>query len=490
MTQAFSSIGESTTLNILFYVSIYNYFREVEPVIDQALRTGNRVRVILGWRGESADAAMAVLRAKNCPVEILPEKFCYLSWASTSLAPSTSSSGKSKPLSGTPQVKWLHSTRRFAVRLADAALHFLRQRDLLSVVRKYMIASRADAIFLGPAHSCGTADQAFRKLAQTEGIPTFCYPVSAYHGKIGAIRARFGNLKSGMIDAQIKVDYDLINRILAFFFPRWIAYEGNSAIFPWNPLVMLAAKINGLLEREVWQKPSPDFDLAFVYSDFSRQLLIDSGYPPEKIRVTGIPLLDRTLRSSNDHAVTQEIYADIGLPENSPFLLFNVEPSAEHHYMGWEEHWRNFEAMMTVARCTPLPVVLSLHPLCHLDDYQFAEDKFSVRIARHHKIYDLYPYCSAVLSFPCSTNVLAEIFDKPLVIYDFQRLAHLESERRDEFRLPGALVGHDPGMVQSLLTSLDLKKQTAPRDATPGSRASACNAMLDIVRTRTLSRVS
>jgi hypothetical protein len=161
-----------------------------------------------------------------------------------------------------------------------------------------------------------------------------------------------------------------------------------------------------------------------------------------KVFIVGHPLLEDVLARASKPETCRSLYADLALSSGESFLLFNVEPSAEHHYCDWEKHWQNFRAMMSIVTKQGLPVVLSLHPLCSFEDYAFAEREFGVRISRRWKIYDLYPHCKFVVSFPCSTNLMAETFCKPLVIYDFFLIAHPNSPRVNEFRLPSVLVGH------------------------------------------------
>ena len=90
-----------------------------------------------------------------------------------------------------------------------------------------------------------------------------------------------------------------------------------------------------------------------------------------------------------------------------------------------------------------VPVVLSLHPLCDAARYDFAEDKYGVFICRDYKIHELYPFCAFSISFPCSTNLLASMFKKPLVIYDFFGLTNTNADSALMHALPGACIAVD-----------------------------------------------
>jgi hypothetical protein len=256
-----------------------------------------------------------------------------------------------------------------------------------------------------------------------------------------------------MSPASLAVDYDALNRVVAWFFPHWTLRRGRQSIFMWDPVRMLAAWSAGLLERNVWQKPSIEMNAVFVFSEFSRQLLVDSAYPMNRVFVVGVPLLDAVIQKASDPSDRAVLYAHLGLRTGDDFVLYNVEPSAEHHYADWDVHWRNFHAMMKAVTSIGMPVVLSLHPLSRLEDYAFAEREYGVKISRERKIYELYPHCRIAVSFACSTNLVAQIFCKPLVIYDFFDMASEHSDRADEFRLPGALVAHSAADIPALLHS-------------------------------------
>jgi len=134
------------------------------------------------------------------------------------------------------------------------------------------------------------------------------------------------------------------------------------------------------------------------------------------------------------------LFAALNINPAGGFILFNVEPSVEHRYADAEAHWERFDGMMRAVTGHGVAVVLSLHPLCDPRDYAFAEQRYGVVLARSHKIYDLYPYCRLAVSYPCSTNVVSELFRKDLVLYDFSGLAAVGSAHASEFRLPWARV--------------------------------------------------
>jgi hypothetical protein len=422
----------SQDMHALFVVSIYNYHREVRPVVEAFRRNGWKVTTAIGWLGRTADEAASDYDAMGCCILKLPADIAYQDAESSHIGKSTMSQRK-------PQQT---DKRRLIRRLVSFALLTLRLLNMRRRVAHFMNELKPHIVFQGPFHSCARFDNGFAREVRRRGVMHCCYPVSAYHGRKPAVMARFNNLALGMLPTLLRADFDLINRFLAWALPDWTQTHNGVTIFMWDPLTMLISRLTGLIERDVWQKPSPDFDAVFVFNYFSQNLLKSNGFPMNKVVVSGIPLLDASVARMADPVARLTMLADLNLDDGEPFLLFNVEPSAEHHYCKWDRHWENFCAMMRLVTALGLPVVLSLHPLCRLEDYLFAEPEFGVRIARTWKIHDLYPACAFVVSFPCSTNLIAEVFDKPLAIYDFFLIAHPDSPRVAEFRLPGALVGH------------------------------------------------
>lgn len=440
----------------LFVVSIHNYHREVQPVVANFVRNGWQVIVAIGWLGQTADDAAEAYAALGCTVERLPDELAY----------------RGEP----PRTATMPATRNLA-KSTEGKLSFGRRMATLGRQLQYMMAVKRwvtlfmnrvqpDVVLSGPFHSLGKFDNAFLLATRRNGLPHCCYPFSPYHGRKNATLARFGNLEGGMLPELLRADYDWLNGLMAKWFPHWTATRAGTTIFMFDPMHMLAGWWTGLMDRDVWQAPSAAFDKVFVFSNYSGDLLAADDFPMDKVVVSGVPLLDAVAARAADPKARRGLQADLGLGETEPFLLFNVEPSAEHHYCDWDRHWQNFRAMIDIVTKQGFPVVLSLHPLCRLEDYLFAEAKYGVRISRNWTIYDLYPYCEFAVSFACSTNLLAEMFDKPLAIYDFFNMAHPDSPRADEFRLRGALVGHSIPEIEANVRQL---AEAAHSRTPPGS---------------------
>ncbi|MFV1852255.1 MAG: hypothetical protein ACMZ66_16325 [Thalassospira sp.] len=407
---------------------------------------GQNVSVLIGWEGPTSLKAVSDYQALGCNVDRVPTEFAYRDTQSVkdmSLSSAPCSADKSKngnPFVGLKRViryaKLIASKSSLLKRSVDAGSRLSSMIKVRRYARQLLEENTPKCLFQGPFHSIGKFDNALYLEAEKLGVSRYCYPVSAYHGRDNVLNARHGNIQAGMLDDKLWCDYDLWNKTLAFLMPSLVRGRKGRSFFIEDPFILLAAIASGTSLEDPWQKPQPGFEKVFVYSSFSAALLDDGTFPMSKVSICGIPLLDSVIENLKDDVKLATVYDHIGVERGEAFILFNVEPSLEHHYAQPDKHWRNFEEMMEVATSFGVPVVLSLHPLCNYEDYKFAEEGFGVSISTKFKIHTLYPLASIVLSFPCSTNIMAEIFARPLVIYDLFGIASKENGRE---RVPVAV---------------------------------------------------
>ena len=105
---------------------------------------------------------------------------------------------------------------------------------------------------------------------------------------------------------------------------------------------IIASRIAGLSDEDGWQKPSVNFDRVFVPTEHSLEFLRQSKYPMERVVLAGMPRMDAVIKSQSDELETQQFFRSIRLPLGAPYIVLNVEPSAEHNYASWDQHWRLF----------------------------------------------------------------------------------------------------------------------------------------------------
>lgn len=468
----------------LFVASAVSYFREMAPVVWHFADNGWQVRVLLGSISPLTTQVIEECKAHGISVDVVPANVGYGSEASE---PEETAGPETVPAAAIPKTpsrfrRWVRAVDR-GVRLSrfvQVPGDWIRMRRIRNYADAYIDSLKPDVVFQGPYHSVGQIDNGIARVCISRVIPRYCLPNSGYlGGKIMGV-GRSVHLQTGMASSMILADYDWVNRLFARFFPEWTCRisDGRKSFY-WDPVFIFSAWMNGLFFDRLWVKPARDLRRVFVFSDYSADLLKADDYPMEKVAVSGQPLLDTVWHRSTDPASGAELFRYLNLAPGTPFLLVNIEPSAEHSYCDWERHWANFDAVMKAVTAHNMRVVLSLHPLCDARRYDFAEEKYGVFICRDYKIHDLYPFCAISISFPCSTNLLASIFGKPLVIFDFFGLTDADDLSRLIHALPGAEIAVTGEELAAIVKRLAAKLLQAVH-VTPPARL-ACDAIRETV---------
>jgi hypothetical protein len=441
----------------LFIVSVYQFSHESFPLLVRFRDAGFDVHVVAGWSGDSADEYIrrcgdAGFGTHRPPVDARYGDYRF---------PQGPRPAESAPSRVGP-VRALR--RRIGLTLYDA-------RIVVRALRRFGMIKRfstelfdnvdPDVVLAGPYHSCGKADEGIAKLATRRKIPYCCYSVRPYLGERYAISTRFSDADRSRLSSHVVAENGLLNRLLARVFPSWTRTLDGLRLFPFDPRFMLAAKLSGLLPRNPWQQPSELFDLCLVESDLARDLLVESGYDLRKIAVTGKPVLDEVLEHASNPQRETETRRELGLAEHEAFVLCNIEPTAEHDYVSWDEHWRRLRSLMEALTETRLPIVLSLHPLCEPHKYEWIETEFGFRFAGGRSMLELIPYCTVVVSYPSSLNPTVVSLGKPLVVYDFLGSTRAGQPGADLYRLPSAPIVYDSTGLGPLVVELARSKPSA-----------------------------
>ena len=77
--------------------------------------------------------------------------------------------------------------------------------------------------------------------------------------------------------------------------------------------------------------------------------------------------------------------------------------------------------------------MLSLHPLCNRETYGPVAREYGFPIAEDLRIGERYPYCAFAVSFPCPTHFMAQMFGKPLIVYDFFDMARARNGESNQY---------------------------------------------------------
>ncbi|WP_150288023.1 hypothetical protein [Rhabdaerophilum calidifontis] len=399
---------------VLFTFSVLHARAEMARLMPEFRDRGWDVHLLIGFRGPAADALAAAAQAEGTTVHRVPDPWAYGAAPANPAQDAGAAAGTVRRPGRRPRVP--APLRPFVNALLYACGGF-RQR---AHARRLLGDIRPDVVVANNFHSCCEFDNAMNVEARRQGVPRACVLTSPLVAGIIGRRARLSNYHLGMVDGSHRADAHLLSRILARLRPDWTVGEGAERILCWPGEKIAGGFIAGLARRDVWENPSGDFDRIYAPSDKSRQLLVASGTEAGLIRVFGPPRLDPVIAEAADSSLRAEMAARFGLRPDEPYILYNVEPSWEHHYCDRETHFARIERIAAFLVRQPLRTLVSLHPLCAAEDYApLLERAPQITISRGMGIERLYPGCRLVLSFGCSTNAYAVLWNKPLVMYDW-----------------------------------------------------------------------
>ncbi len=419
----------------LFVFSILQYYREMSPVPEFFQQRGYEIHILLGFSGATAEEAANRCEELGFCVHHVPPDMNY----GDHLAAHGASDSSEKPGKQTLIRKLTRFFRQIIelLRLPRTLRKYVKRHQKTRQYGATLIQDIGpDIVFGGPFHSCGRFDNAIARYCTIHDIPYCCLSMSPYITNDDEVR--FINLASGMLPKKLRSNHSLTNRSLSHWFPSWTRTRDGETIFMWDPIEMFSAWLTSMMEKDPWQKPSSQYSALFVECELSREMLLARHYESGNIVHVGKPLLDQVFANLTNEEYRRQLYCDLGLADGEPFLLFNVEPSAEHRYASWDDHWVRFHALMDRLAQEQVNVILSLHPLCDPSNYRFVQEQYNFTLSEKYKIAELFPYCSLSVSYPCSTNHLASEFNKPQLIYDFFEVTRRDSLTGQWWTIPHA----------------------------------------------------
>lgn len=460
-------------MRVVFSFATWQYVRETLPVVAACTQEGHHVTALIGF-DPNADEATTLLTEAGADVRMLPPQYRY---GGRAVGQKAADPARRERL------------RSWAARLP--ALRSLRlaamARRTSKIVDRMLDELRPDIVALGPTRSCLAFDDVLRVNAIRRGLPCVAVAFSPLISRLSAVNARFDNLASGMLPQT------LVFRALSPFHwrvraatPKATEERDGLRLFMHDPVLLLAARLSGYHEADPWQQPSPELDRFYVFTEHARRLAVLGGYPPERVEVAGWPRLDEVIRKLAAPGYRREALAALGFAPDARFIIWNIEPAWEHHYASEEEHWRRVQFLYEQLKRLDRPVAIPLHPLCLPADYAFLEADPRFRISRRHSIHYLYPLSEFVVSHTCSTNTLADIFGKPLVVCDWQGI----SGRRDlEFRTPNAIIAQTRPEIAAAIVALGdkvpaLRGSLVEGETPPLASAHIVRSMYDLVAAR------
>lgn len=427
---------------IAFYLSIIHCNIEFGSVVEYCIEEGEDVSVLIGWSGKSAKNAEDKYRALGASIIPISPEMLY--------GDQELSSGVAKRLSDEIRdTDRSDRTSRPIIGFVSRIVGFVHTFAKMWSARKHsseiVKSLKPDVFVVGCDHSHGKLYNGILAACLKQGIPTIGLATSPIISTETAKRSRFYRLKDGVFQKQWFVDFDILNRFLAKLFPNWVCSNDSLSIFMWDPLDMLAAMLLRLQDDDPWCVPSHLLTRYCTHSEHARKLLHLSKYPMDKVRVCGMPLLDDVSKMLLNKSEYEQVLNDINLVDGQPFILWNMAPSWEHGVMTKTEHFSQVHGIQDILSECNMPVIISLHPLCAYDNYKFLERDSTFLISRNWKIHYLYPLCSFVVSFMCSTNQLASEFNKQIILLDCEGKIVDGGPSAIDHNVEGAILVHSLG---------------------------------------------
>ena len=402
---------------ILFVISIIQYFIEAKNLFLFFKKKGFEVVILFGWKGDKLSESIKFCKDNQIKYHLIPIPFSYTYTEKTKKNKINKISLRNKILFKVLKI-WL--VERFLTVYASIK----NLKELKSYIKNYLNQNNYNFVFAGPYSSIGKFDNVIAYYCNKKKIPFFCFPVFNDICESFNIESRSNLLKAGMLSKILFVNYDIINILLGFLFPNWIRKKENRRFFMHDPILLLTSKICGILEDNIWSKPSRFFNLIFVESSILKKQLVEvDKWSKEKIIVSGKPSSENIFKLFRNVDHKKKIFNYLELKSNINFILYNVEPGWEHHYMEKKKHWKHFEQICKILHKTKKEVILSLHPMCNYDHYKFVIKKYNFKISDKFKIFDLLPHCWFVVSHFCTTNLIANKLKKKTLLFDVSQLS-------------------------------------------------------------------
>lgn len=401
---------------VLFVIGHYQHLREIYPVLVFFSQQDSKTHVLFCWDDEHSQNAALHMKSLGIETHFFSELYRP---AKVPRPAVQADKPTDKPIyeKKAPGHGMLRRNINFIAEFILCSREVLR---LKHVANKFLDRINPDTVISAAYYSCAQIYDIIFDYTKKHDIPHHCFCWHPFIGQKQQMFGRFGSIR-GHGWEYLNADYCFFTKILAKLFPDWTRTDGNKRIFPFRPSHLLTAFCNKLLPSNIWQTPHEDFDLLFVESQFAMDQLQESNFDTRQTRIVGKPLLDAVFLNLNNQEHLRSMCAAVGLDPDTPFLLLNMLPVPEHKSVTNARYWEDVANLCTQLGKLPIKFVVSLHPRCRPEDYEDLLLKNGMLLARQHKLHDLYPYCMAVVTHHCSTNPMAYIFNKPLILYDFHK---------------------------------------------------------------------
>lgn len=382
-----------------------------------------RVTALIGWQGESSKEAISHCKKIGMEVLLVPTSLSFGDHMANE-TPKDNILAQGDKKTTTPS--WVKNLKSFRKKISNILKYFPSVKELIFGAKEYLrclhnknyAASlldlyQFDIAFLGP-YLGFNYDIALVFECYKRNIPSAVLPVFAHVSKAITAKRRYH------IDSYC-TNRSLLAKVLAKFQPNYIYKENGREYFVFEPGRLIAAKLAGLMPLDPCMTAAGPVTKFIVDNKWLYDRYIEDGISKDRLIIAGKPSLDQVFREISNPNFKKNVYETLNLDEDREFLLFSVEPLAEHLVLPWDKHLKILKNVIERLVELNLPVVVSLHPLCDPAKYTFLINDYKCVMPENLKFLSLLPFCKIfIVSAYSSTLFSALSIGKPCVAYDFR----------------------------------------------------------------------
>lgn len=258
------------------------------------------------------------------------------------------------------------------------------------------------------------------KAARNRGLPVTIVPYE-YSTKKQIVEA----VKGASIHRNLFGMKSLMNRMIAYLFPKWaFEFEGERLLRE-RPLIIIALEILRLAPRDPWTVHGGYADLIAVESPKMLSHYIREGIPEKKLVLTGSIADDHLLETFRQRDVLREnLYASFGLKGGRGIFLSSIPTD----YTSRPEcEFDNYEALIDfwvgrLSRLKDVDVLLQLHPAVTPEQEKYIRSK-GIPVSDRN-IANLIPLCDVFVTSVSSVIRMAIVCQIPVLNFDVYRFGY------------------------------------------------------------------
>lgn len=218
------------------------------------------------------------------------------------------------------------------------------------------------------------------------------------------------------------------------------------------------SELNGISQTNFTIPPVVTPDYTAVYGSYYEKMLLNQGYPKEKIIISGNPNYDfiPSLIGSN---IQNDDYEQLNLAPNKKTIVFGTQPDLYEY---------SIEPLSTLINLgekhKDIQLIIKVHPREDSSRYLEFQKKanFPIRIVKKMNIFSVIKLCDIYITFHSTTILDALILGKPVATFNFDNrenpLKFLKTKAIIELKTPKETMELIPKILEDDSFILELEK--------------------------------